>query len=617
MNMSTQIENEFKKIQPQILEQIIEMLDTAIDANIELINLYRNSGKKSIIEQLLDDLCNMMDSLTDNANILHSEKKYSMVAELLENVQDTLDTIKKLVDINNKEKALEKMEFQLLPFIRNLRESFYFWGMIYPDKDRMDLYYKEEFANNYRNLYVQEDVKMPYKISIIILAYNHLDVTKKCVEQVLKETDFEKLNAELILIDHGSTDGTLEYFESLNIGKIIHFKKNVRMYMLITMFLICRSEYYLFVSNDILVTNNWVEILTNCMDSDDKIIQAVPVTPNVANLQSINIPMHEPREFIEWAKKTNKIDFLKWDDRARLMPPVGIFRIKEINNMGYADPLFYTMEFSDDDFSLRARRAGYRQVLCGDVACYHFGSVTNKEFQHKESTLEFGRELFIKKHGVDPWGNGFCYDYNTVSIIKDIILNSENEKKLLGIDCGFGDTLLQVKNEMRHLDKKCITYHINGQEKYNDDVKCFSDEYVSTNLLSDSILKSFNDVLFDVCWIERDLEEYEDIDSLFNCISRRLENNGCLVCHCSNSYHVYRINSILNFGLGEKRISLIDFNYVVNLAKKYFKNIEVIAFRKDVEGIQNFVNEHYSSVQQKEKIIDKISVDKYYFSFKK
>ena len=52
-------------------------------------------------------------------------------------------------------------------------------------------------------------------VSIYFQAYNHLeDYTKPAIEALFRYT--KDIDYELILVDNGSTDGTFEYFKSLD-----------------------------------------------------------------------------------------------------------------------------------------------------------------------------------------------------------------------------------------------------------------------------------------------------------------------------------------------------------------------------------------------------------------
>lgn len=51
-------------------------------------------------------------------------------------------------------------------------------------------------------------------LTCIVLTYNRIDYTKKCIESFFK---FAPPNHELIAIDNGSTDGTVEYLKELGI----------------------------------------------------------------------------------------------------------------------------------------------------------------------------------------------------------------------------------------------------------------------------------------------------------------------------------------------------------------------------------------------------------------
>lgn len=55
------------------------------------------------------------------------------------------------------------------------------------------------------------------QIAISIIAYNRLEKTKKCIEYLFKYTSH--IDFELILCDNGSTDGTFEFFKSIDYPK--------------------------------------------------------------------------------------------------------------------------------------------------------------------------------------------------------------------------------------------------------------------------------------------------------------------------------------------------------------------------------------------------------------
>ncbi len=66
---------------------------------------------------------------------------------------------------------------------------------------------------------------MPVKTSIIILTYNELELTKKCLASIERYTDKDKI--ELIIVDNGSSDGTREYISNLPDVKVILNEKNL------------------------------------------------------------------------------------------------------------------------------------------------------------------------------------------------------------------------------------------------------------------------------------------------------------------------------------------------------------------------------------------------------
>ena len=100
------------------------------------------------------------------------------------------------------------------------------------------------------------------EVTICVLAFNRLDKTKRCVESVLKYT--EGVSYELLLVDNGSTDETLDYFRSVQCPckKILHITKNLGAQYATNLAMRSFSgQYFVLVVNDAVVTKNWLSNL--------------------------------------------------------------------------------------------------------------------------------------------------------------------------------------------------------------------------------------------------------------------------------------------------------------------------------------------------------------------
>lgn len=575
----------------QLLDQILALLDTACGASLELLEQY-TAGNLTEAGRLLDDLSAAAAAVQEAQQPLLPQLQHAYTTEMLENTADTLEAVRRATQ--DTDRAVFLIEAQLFPFLRQLREVFYFWGAVYPDKARMDRYYREEFAPHYQNYYITGGSSPRYRASVVVVAYNHLEMTKQCVESVLKHTDFEKLNAQLILVDHGSTDGVLDYFEHLGVGRTVHYKANMRGTMFCALPQICDSEYYVHVANDTVVTKDWLDILLKCADSDPSIAAVVPATCNTSNLQDTGVPLSDCDALVRLAETRNRSNPLLWSDRARVLPVIGLFRLQALNQIGFWDPLFYTFDFMDDDFSLRARRYGYRQVLCEDVMCYHRGSATVKDVQGKEDTLGQGRRLFLEKHGVDPWGTGFCYDFQGVRQYQ-FTSTQAWPAHILGIDCGFGDTPLQIRSWLRRLGGEGSIRHITTDPLYLPDLEPQSQETVCVpeGDLPSALDRCFPGLQFDVVYLGQSLECYGNPYALLEALSRRMAVNGQLVFFFSNPYFAVRLYQMLQFSLPDSPARLLHPEQVAETAKKLFSHVSLTGMTQPVQGLDEFVIRHY------------------------
>lgn len=355
----------------EVLSDILDKLDESLKSSytlLELINACQTEQANVLVSGLIEKVKYVKEAQKD---ILHHLKN-SFSSSILSNIEDNLLSIsQELNDVHGNEPSTQAKflcEFQLIPLCRIAKEAFYFWGRVEKDLELTKHYYEHEFAFNRQNHYVASGANLPYQASVVVVAYNHLeDLTKKCVESILQNTDFAKLNCELILVDHGSTDGTLEYFKTIPNAKVIHFKHNMWGAMFQMMPMICQSPYYVHVANDIVVTRDWLDILLTCIKSDPKIVQVVPASCGIGNNQGVVVPFSTCDEVVAYANEHNSPDPQLWFDRVKLFPAMCVCSIPILNNLGFWDPGIYTFDICDDDFSLRARRAGFRQVQCNGV----------------------------------------------------------------------------------------------------------------------------------------------------------------------------------------------------------------------------------------------------------
>ncbi|MBA4383340.1 MAG: hypothetical protein C0410_01250, partial [Anaerolinea sp.] len=198
-------------------------------------------------------------------------------------------------------------------------------------------------------------------VSIVVQSFNRLDKTKNCIESILKYTS--DINYELILIDNGSTDNTLNYFKSIDYPRktIVHVTKNIGSF--VPSIYKLNGKYVAIVCNDTYVTHNWLNNLITCMKSDETIGMVVPVISNGSNNQGADITFNSLEEMQAKAKAHNISNPCLWYERMRLVIQLAVYKKEIFDIVGLLDYGFFH-DFADDDLSFRIRRSGYKIVLC-------------------------------------------------------------------------------------------------------------------------------------------------------------------------------------------------------------------------------------------------------------
>lgn len=477
-----------------LLLETMKLLMTIVEHMLECIK----KKKYTQVELMLKKILECGDNL--QSIIFEVNKQNSLATTSLRwaNFIHSTMNITKLLHVRS-DNILYKIEFELLMIIQSMHDDFYYFACIHGDKEKEKEYYSETFFEVGSSQYINRSMELnyyKYDLSIYVCGYNKLEYTKACVESIL-ETVPKSLNYELILLNNGSTDGTQAYFDSLGCNKVITFINNIRSDRGIQK--IFEGKYVLGVSNDIVVSKNSIENLLICIESDEKIAMVVPATSNVSNYQSLDITYSTKEEFDEFIKKNNISSPNLWEERSRLCNPIALFRSDvhfSNRGIGAVDKAFIYTEFGDDALSLRLRRAGYKMILAKDSYCHHYGSVTLRESQVKENTLDKSRKIFIERYGIDAWGIGFCYDQKLIDSLS--LRNDINEINILGINSGFGSNPLKIKSIYKELGVNNVKlYYAVDKAIYIQDLNIYSEDIkeidydnfkIDSNILFDYIL---------------------------------------------------------------------------------------------------------------------------------
>ncbi|MFC2287062.1 MAG: glycosyltransferase [Selenomonas sp.] len=340
-----------------------------------------------------------------------------------------------------------------------------------------------------RNAFIRREIvanfcvgKNPPLVTVCFQAYNHLeDQTKMAIHALLQYT--QNVDYELILIDNGSTDGTLEFFRSIPYEKkrIFHVRENrgaLAGYIAAKNSAggeFIRGRYVSFVPGDVIVTKDWLKNLVTCMESDSRIGMVVPVANYTSNHQKITLPFSNYEEMQEVAAAHNISNPKKWEECLRVIPTTALLR-SSLRKLYELDHAFY-YNFSDDDLSFTYRRLGYRLMICRDTFVYHAegSTMTGEDYQ---LDIQTGREIFRRKYfGIDPWD-----DTRLDAELRDKCLSFvpvRKEHRILGIDIRCGADLLHFKNGLRGVGFEPVKLSALVQDaKYWQDLQTVCDEKV-------------------------------------------------------------------------------------------------------------------------------------------
>ena len=214
------------------------------------------------------------------------------------------------------------------------------------------------------------------KTSIIILSFDTIELTRLCSASIRAYTAAGSY--EIIVIDNGSHDGSVEYLRAQADVRLIENKENRGFPAGCNqgMKAAAADSDLLLLNSDTIVTPHWLENLQAALHSADDIGAVSCVTNNCANFQSIPAQYETLEEMEAFAAQFNASDPARWFPWMTLVAFALLVRREAYEAVGGLDEAFSPGNYEDDDYSLRLRQAGWQLLLCEDTFIHHFGSAS-------------------------------------------------------------------------------------------------------------------------------------------------------------------------------------------------------------------------------------------------
>jgi len=250
------------------------------------------------------------------------------------------------------------------------------------------------------------------KCDIIVISWNYPEVTRACLEHILKNTHYP---FRLIVVDNASEQDTVSYLERLknesgaeilliknseNLGFVKAVNKGLE---------VSNAPYACIFNNDTLPGENWLTEMVEFAEEHPDVGLLNPICGgHIQNNMTVN-------EYAHMLSKSNKGKYMEMNQCQGFCMLV---KREVLNKLGFLDEIFDTVGFDDTDYSRRAHREGYKSVCVYSSYVYHkehesFGKMGDRK--KIQSVLE---ERYFKK-----WPK-----HKRIAIVFSLSQNTSDEK---------------------------------------------------------------------------------------------------------------------------------------------------------------------------------------------
>ena len=237
-----------------------------------------------------------------------------------------------------------------------------------------------------------------FKVSVLIVNWNGLRHLPECLESLEKQSYRE---FEVIVVDNGSTDGSLEYLrESHPWVRLVPLPENTGFAGGNNAGLEqAQGEYVVTLNNDTIVLPDFLEEMVAVADAHpDAGMVAARICNNFERdtIDSLGIAIC-PDAMSRGAGRGRRFSEQKLDRVEEILFPsacAALYRRKMLDEIGFFDETFFAY-CEDSDLGLRGRFAGWKALLARDAVVYHKYSMTSGAFSPLKLYLVERNHYFV------------------------------------------------------------------------------------------------------------------------------------------------------------------------------------------------------------------------------
>lgn len=263
--------------------------------------------------------------------------------------------------------------------------------------------------------------KYPF-VSLLVVNFNGKDILGTCLPSLFN-MDYPKDKYEVIVVDNGSTDGSIEFlkghYPKIN---VVQNKKNLGYVGINEGIKFCKGKYIYFLNNDLTLEKSCLRYLVQEIENDALTGMAAHNAVNYFNRRIVSGGT--------WVSRAMYCGHFPKENGALVkeIPYLGggLIRKSIISKYGYLFDPDYFIYAEDLDLGLRIRLLEMKTVLVTKAICYHMHSMTTKKFSSPaKNTFYLERNLLTTFFKIFSIKHLLLYTplvvlFRLVSIIKDI-----------------------------------------------------------------------------------------------------------------------------------------------------------------------------------------------------